>query len=1611
MPTVFLLTDAHVLDESFLVLINDLLASGDIPDLFNDEDTDKIVSGVRNEVRGLGMVDSRENCWAFFLARVRLQLKVVFCFSPVGPTLRGRARKFPAIVNCTAIDWFHAWPQEALVSVSRSFTEDIEGIEPQHKDSIGLFMAHVHTSVREMSACFYQNERRYSYTTPKSFLEQISLFKSLLKKKREEVHQKKEHLSNGIQKLQTTASQVGNLKARLASQEAELQLRNHDAETLITKIRLQTEKVSREKAIADAEERKVATIQTEVSQKQRECEADLLKAEPALVAATAALNTLNRVNLTELKAFPNPPNAVTNVTAAVMVLLAPRGRVPKDRSWKAARIFMGKVDDFLQALINYDKEHIPENCLKVVNEQYLKDPEFNPNLIRTKSFAAAGLCAWVINIIKFYEVYCDVEPKRQALAQTNLDLAAATEKLEAIRKKLVDLDHNLSRLTASFEKATAEKVRCQEEVNQTNKTIDLANRLVSELESEKIRWGQSIKSFETQEKTLCGDVLLTAAFVSYIGSFTRQYRQELVDCKWVPFLRQKVSIPITEGLDLIAMLTDDATMATWNNEGLPNDRMSTENAAILTHCERWPLMIDPQQQGIKWIKNKYGPDLKVTHLGQKGFLNAIEAALAFGDVILIENLKETVDPVLGPLLGRNTIKKGKYIKIGDKECEFNKNFRLILHTKLANPHYKPELQAQTTLLNFTVTEDGLEAQLLAEVVSVERPDLEKLKLALTKHQNDFKIELTQLENDLLLRLSAAEGSFLDDTDLVERLETTKATAAEIEHKVIQARENERKINETRECYRPVAARASLLYFVINDLRKINPIYQFSLKAFNTLFHRAIDQADKVEDTQDRICVLIESITHATFLYASQALFEKDKLTFLSQMTFQILLRRNEIDPLELDFLLRFTVEHTHSSPVDFLTTQSWSAVKAVALMEEFRGLDRDVEGSAKQWRKWVESECPEKEKLPQEWKKKSLIQKLIILRAVRPDRMAYALRNFVEEKLGAKYVERTRLDLGKACEESSPATPVFFILSPGVDALKDLEVLGKRLGFTIDSGKFHNVSLGQGQELVAEMALEKAATGGHWVILQNIHLVAKWLGTLEKLLEKFSQGSHRDYRVFMSAEAAPSPHEHIIPQGLLENSIKITNEPPTGMLASLHAALCNFDQDTLEMCSKDQEFKSILFSLCYFHACVSGRLRFGPQGWSRSYPFNPGDLTICANILYNYLEASPNVPWEDLRYLFGEIMYGGHITDAWDRKLCQVYLEEFMNPSLIEDELMLAPGFAAPPYLDYSGYHQYIEDKLPPESPALYGLHPNAEIEFLTVTSNTLFRTLLEMQPRNAVSSEERGQSVEDKVKNVLDDILERLPEEFNMAEIMQKNPNRSPYVLVCFQECERMNFLIREIRVSLQQLDLGLKGELTLSPDVEAQLSALSYDRVPDTWNKLAYPSTYGLAQWFNDLLLRCRELDTWTQDLTLPAVVWLSGFFNPQSFLTAIMQTMARKNEWPLDRMCLTVDVTKKTKEDYGHPPREGAYLHGLHLEGARWDIQSGVLAEARLKELTSTMPVIFAKAITVDRQETKHTYECPVYKTKARGHTYVWTFRLKSKDRPAGWVLAGVALLLEA
>ena len=223
------------------------------------------------------------------------------------------------------------------------------------------------------------------------------------------------------------------------------------------------------------------------------------------------------------------------------------------------------------------------------------------------------------------------------------------------------------------------------------------------------------------------------------------------------------------------------------------------------------------------------------------------------------------------------------------------------------------------------------------------------------------------------------------------------------------------------------------------------------------------------------------------------------------------------------------------------------------------------------------------------------------------------------------------------------------------------------------------------------------------------------------------------------------------------------------------------------------------------------------------------------------------------------------------------------------------------------------------------------------------------------------------------------------------------------------MNMLLFELKRSLGELDMGLKGDLSITEAMEALMNALYDDRVPASWAAKAYPSLRALGPWLYNLLERQRQLEAWTADLATPKVTWLSGLFNPQAFLTAVMQVTARKNEWPLDKLGTIVEVSKKSAEEV-EAARDGAYVNGLFVEGARWDLQSGVLDDAIMKQLYPQMPLLLIKAATQGKEEARDIYPCPVYMTQDRGPTYVFTAGLKTKAPPTKWILAGVALLMD-
>merc|ERR1712070_553688 len=622
--------------------------------------------------------------------------------------------------------------------------------------------------------------------------------------------------------------------------------------------------------------------------------------------------------------------------------------------------------------------------------------------------------------------------------------------------------------------------------------------------------------------------------------------------------------------------------------------------------------------------------------------------------------------------------------------------------------------------------------------------------------------------------------------------------------------------------------------------------------------------------------------------------------------------------------------------------------------------------------------------------------------------------DFVRQSRGDRYIDEPAFDMGEVFREASPANPIFCLLFPGVNPYSDVERVGEAEGYTERIGNLRRVSMGQGQEPIAEglidefsKAAEDGGEGG-WVYLDNVHLMSNWLPILERKLELVAETAHHNCRVICSAEPHPDPMCQWVPQGILENSIKAVNMPPAALQANLRRAYAQFDQTTIDECGKKTEMTTMLFALCYFHACVVGRHKFGAQGWSRKYGFNFGDLTISGKVLVNYLNNNDFVPWDDIKYLQGEVMYGGHITDPWDRRCAIAYLQEYMRPEVLTG-CEFQPGFKCPPPdKDYDFYKNYIEDpeSFPIETPVLFGLHPNAEIGFLVQMGNTLFKTIIDL----GGASSGGGEDGADPAKGTLDDLESRLPEDFNMYEIKARVEDENPYISVILQECDRMNKLLGEMRRSMAELQLGLAGSLNMSDPMETLLSCLRLGRVAPNWEKNAYPSKKNLAMWYEDLLLRVQQLVAWSENLETPISVWLTALFNPMAYITAILQTTARANDLPLDQMDIWTDMLEAMEPSgVSAYPEEGMYIHGLFMEGARWDSKKNVVADSVPKELHPPVPVMHVRGLVHGSYSTEGIFECPVYTTSMRGPTYVFPATLKTAEKVNKWVLAGVCLLM--
>ncbi|KAK3083644.1 hypothetical protein FSP39_000711 [Pinctada imbricata] len=1615
---VFLFTDQHVAEEGFLELINNMLTSGMVPALFADDEKESIIGSIRQEATAAGYPHAREMVWQYFVTKCANNLHVVLAMSPVGDALRTRCRNFPGMVNNANIDWFFPWPEQALYAVASVFISPDNQLIPEDKrEEVVSHIVMVHQNVGHYSKLFQQRLRRNNYVTPKNYLDFINSYLKLLEEKDKFILSQCDRLAGGLQKIAEASEQLAVLNDRLAVQKVAVEEKTIACENMLKDISSGTEEATEKKTLAQAKGKDIEEQNVVIAVEKKDAEDSLAEALPALEAARLALEDLDKGDVTEIRSFAKPPAEVQRVLECIVIFKGIR-----EVSWKSAKAMMAEAN-FLKSLMEMDVDGITTRQTQAV-KALLSDKSLTLSVetMKNVSKAGTGLLKFVEAVMGYCSVAREIKPKREKVARLEKNYFQAKRELEKINNEINKLEDTLKQLGIKYEEAMSERQKLEEETAIMERRLIAADKLISGLGSENVRWMKDLEELKSKRIKLLGDCLVGSAFLSYVGAFSWEFRDELVYKEWVNDLRNR-DVPISDPYKLEDLLTNEVEVSRWTSEGLPPDELSIQNGILTTRASRFPMCIDPQQQALNWIKKREEQNnLKVCTFNDHDFLKQLELAIKYGFPFLFKDVDEYIDPVIDNVLEKN-IKgdKGReFILLGDKEVDYDPNFRLYLNTKLANPKYTPNVFGKSMVINYTVTLKGLEDQLLSVIVKFERRELEEQRERLIQETSTNKKLLKDLEDALLRELAQSQGNMLDNMELIQTLEETKTKATEVSEKLKLGAKTAIDIDKLRDGYRPAARRGAILFFILAEMSTINTMYQYSLDSYLEVFELSLKKSMPDAILQKRLRNIMDTLTHNVYNYGCTGIFEKHKLLFSFQITIKLEQDLQHVKQDELDFFIKGNIaleKSRRKRPFSWFPEEGWEDCIRLAetFPEKFGGLLEDIERNEKIWKKWYDHDTPESLPFPLKYEESlSDFQRLKLLRCFRVDRIYRAVEEYVTKCMGEKYVTPPIISFESIFEQSTPTSPIVFILSPGSDPASDLIKLAERIEFGSNKLKF--LSMGQGQEKLALQYLETAISRGQWLMLQNCHLLVKWLRELEKQLEKLTK-PHPDFRLWLTTEPISS-----FPIGILQRSLKVVTEPPNGLKLNLRGTYHKISTQALSECPHPS-FPALVFTLAFFHAVVQERRKYGKIGWNISYDFNESDFRVCMQILNTYLTKSfelkeQKLPWNSLKYLIGEVMYGGRAIDNFDRRVLNTYMNEYMGDFIFDTFQPF--HFYKNEEVDYKipedggrdNYTNYIESLPHANTPEVFGLHPNAEIGYYTQAARDMWGHLIELQPQTGDSSS--GISREDFIDKIAKEVLTKLPQEYEMDKIKKKyGVNVTPTTVVLLQELDRFNLLINSMRRSLVTLQRALAGEVGMSSELDEVARALFNGQIPAIWRRLAPATLKSLGNWMIHFERRLKQYNGWINEGE-PPVMWLSGLHIPESYLTALVQATCRKNGWPLDKSTLYTNVTQwQHAEDVTERAHQGCFVDGLYLEGAAWDRENTCLIRQDPKQLIQELPVLKIIPIEAYRLKLQNTFRTPVYVTSQRrnamGVGLVFEADLSTTEHLSHWVLQGVCLIL--
>lgn len=585
LKTTFLFSDNDVVQETFLEDIQNMLNGGVVPGLFTQDELAKLrEEGLKKAYkRTKATNESPDAINEYFFNNIKDNLHLSICFSPIGEAFRNYCRMYPALINNTTIDWFMRWPDDALFEVAERFIGNLALADPKLERGLSKLCSEAHATTTFRAEVMRRELKRIFYVTPTNYVELLKGYGEILKTKRSEVDAQRTKLRNGLSKLDDARAQVEAMSSEAEITRAEVSRQQKVCEDLMVHIAKERKNADEQQVKIEGEAAKISKEEEETRQLAADAEAELKKAEPALLAAKEALEGLDKKHISEIKSFPTPPEQVATVMSAVMIVLG------KDPSWPSVKKELAD-SAFVKKITTFDKDALGQATLRKI-EKYTRQETFLPDKVADVSQAAGALCAWVRSLEDYARALKVVGPKRAKKEYAEAELKKKQEYLAQLEKAFQELAEKLADLEETFNRTNGEMAAFKAELDSLQVKIDRGDRLVSGLAGEKTRWEATLVELDSKYERLVGDCILAAAFMSYCGPFPSEFRDELV-AGWLKTVEAE-GIPYTHGFDFSDFMAGAAVARAWQLNGLPTDKFSTENGVFVTQGLRWALNIDP----------------------------------------------------------------------------------------------------------------------------------------------------------------------------------------------------------------------------------------------------------------------------------------------------------------------------------------------------------------------------------------------------------------------------------------------------------------------------------------------------------------------------------------------------------------------------------------------------------------------------------------------------------------------------------------------------------------------------------------------------------------------------------------------------------------------------------------------------------------------------------------------------------------------------------------------------------------------------------------------------------------------------------------------------------